>query len=113
MCRQRQVLWKGAAGASFTSPACPYLVAAPSTGLGFYCVHLGRLNVCAVAESSADWHLCSVPLHSKVQFVSKFLMFFCMAGLETLSVDGELSVDIRSSHHMFMGERDMQKIKIK
>ena len=72
-----------------------------------------RLNVCAVAESSADWHLCSVPLHSKVQFVSKFLMFFCMAGLETLSVDGELSVDIQSSHHMFMGELDTQKIKIK
>ena len=36
-----------------------------------------------------------------------------MADLETLSVDGELSVDIQSSHHMFMGELDTQKIKIK
>lgn len=50
-----------------------------------------RLNVWAVAESNTDWHVCLVPVHSKVQFISKFLMFFCIAHLEKLSFEGELS----------------------
>lgn len=48
-----------------------------------------NLDVWVVVEINIDWHMCLVPVHSKVQSISMFWMFMFITDLKKLSFEGE------------------------
>jgi len=50
-----------------------------------------NLDVWVIVEINIDWHMCLVPVHSKIQSVSKFWMFMFITDLKKLSFEGEQS----------------------